>query len=143
MTEARRILIQNQGKMKTNNKLWAYRIICKLNPSFLPRWQVFNHFLCRNSSYRIAWFNTGCGYNAMNINNCAYLAISFLPQISKDAKRCLLVCAEKHKLPPGSEIGHPMTLRFITEYLSNINEDSRETTCILKLIFRRYYSGRD
>ena len=129
--------------METNNRLWAYRIICELNPSFLHRWQVFNHFLCRNSFCRIAWFNTGCGSNAMDINNCAYLTTSFLPQISKDVKRCLLVCAEKRKLRSGSEIGHPMTLRFIAEYLSNINEDSRKTTCILNPIFRRYYSERN
>ncbi len=120
--------------MKIENKVWADRIILKIDPSFKYRWEVFNELLCANLSQNTLWVDLGCGDNRVveEFGGRTNYAIGIDLILLEHKTTIPFIRADLRDLPLRSGIVDFVSLRFVAEHLQNIKKCFSEIERILK-----------
>lgn len=117
-----------------DNKVWADKIISKLDPSFRYRWEVYDSLICTCLSKNTVWIDLGCGGNSSVeiYGDKAGYAVGVDIKLPKHVTTAPFICADLRHLPIRSSVANFVTLRFVVEHLSNIPLDLFEIERILK-----------
>lgn len=119
--------------MTTSNRLWAERIINRIDADFKHRWEVFDDTLLRYLTPTATWVDVGCGNNslvhAFGSRVHSAVGVDLLEPAEPDP---LFLQGDIRNLPLPNNHADVVSLRFVVEHLQNVDRDFADVFRVLK-----------
>jgi ubiquinone/menaquinone biosynthesis C-methylase UbiE len=115
------------------NLAWSQKILAKFDPSFQPRWEVYNKVIKNSLNSEKVWIDCGCGKNE-TVEIFGILAKQATGvDITKEVEfKKNFIKADIRKLPFPSGYADLASLRFVVEHFKNPDEYLSELKRVLK-----------
>jgi len=106
--------------MNLSNQEWSDKIICKIDPNFKHRWEIYKDVLKNFLDLNKTWIDCGCGDNSL-VKDLAHLARNAfgVDIVGTNKVSPNYVKADIRNMPFSAGCVDLVTLRFVVEHFKN------------------------
>jgi SAM-dependent methyltransferase len=117
------------------NEIWARNIIKRFDPTYKPRWEIFDQNIERLQSESFACLDLGCGSNQVLENHLHFrkkIELDILTPLPNKKRDNPFIQSDLYKLPFKQDSFDLILLRFVVEHMENPAKAFSEIARILK-----------
>jgi ubiquinone/menaquinone biosynthesis C-methylase UbiE len=117
------------------NEIWARKIISRFDPSFKPRWEIFDQIIGKLQNETHACLDLGCGSNQVLENHFHFrkkIELDILKPESHKKRDNPFIQADLYNLPFKQNSYDLILMRFVVEHIENPDMAFSEIARILK-----------